>query len=75
MNEELSVKELLDDLCDVLGEITLLEEDKVYKAKIIDCDGSRLVNETPVERARMLSSAAMETYVMEIYEKLGYENK
>lgn len=75
MIEETSVKELLDDLCDVLGEIAVLDENKKYKAKVTDCNGSRIVDETPLERARKLSSAAMETYVMEIYEKLGYEVK
>ncbi|HCM90755.1 MULTISPECIES: hypothetical protein [Vagococcus] len=75
MNEETSVKELLNDLCDVLGEIALLEEGKTYEAKVTDCFGTRIVNESAIERARSLSNIALESYVMQIQEILGYEDK
>lgn len=75
MNEEISVKELLDGLCDVLGEISLLEEGKTYEAKVTDCFGTRSVNESAIERARDLSSVALESYVMQIQDILGYDDK
>lgn len=73
MNEEKSVKELLSDLSDVLDEIASLDETKVYQAKITDRDGSRIIDETPLERAKNLSGAAVACYVMQIQEILGYE--
>lgn len=75
MNEETSVKELLDGLCDVLGEIATLDKDKIYEAKITDCHGSRIVKESAFERAQALSNVALESYVMEIQEILGYDDK
>lgn len=75
MNEETSVKELLGDLSDVLNEISTLEENKVYKARVIDIDSTKIVDETPLERAKNLASAAMVCYVMQIHEILGYEDK
>lgn len=73
--EETSIKELLGDLSDVLNEISILEENKVYKAKEFDGDSTEIVDETPLERAKNLASAAMVCYVMQIHEMLGYENK
>lgn len=75
MNEEISVKELLGDLSDVLNEISTLEENKVYKAKVFDGDSTEIVDETPLERAKNLAGAAMACYVMQIHEMLGYDDK
>ena len=73
MNEEKSVKELLIDLSDVLEEIASLDENKVYEAKLIDSNGSKLIEESPLERAKSLAGAAIACYVSEIQEILGYE--
>lgn len=75
MDEEKSVKELLSDLSDILEEISSIDENKVYKAKLIDGEGSRDVDESPLERAKMLAGAATACYVMQIQEILGYETK
>ena len=75
MDEEKNIKELLVDLTNVLEEISTLDENKVYKAKLIDADGSRSIDETPLERAKTLAGAAIACYVTEIQELLGYESK
>ncbi|MFW7408991.1 hypothetical protein ACODG4_03405 [Vagococcus fluvialis] len=73
MDEEKSVKELLIDLSDVLEEIASLDENKVYEAKLIDSNASKLIEESPLERAKSLAGAAIACYVSEIQEILGYE--
>lgn len=75
MNEEKSVRELLRDLSGVLEEISTIDENKVYKAKLIDGDGSRSIDETPLERAKNLAGSAIACYVSQIQEILGYEDK
>lgn len=75
MDEEKSVKELLADLSDVLEEISSLEENKIYKAKVFDGDSTKIVDEIPLERAKNLAGAAIACYVNQIQDVLGYEDK
>lgn len=73
--EEVSVKDLLDGATDLLLKIFDIKEGQTFDVKVTDCLGTRAEVETDLERAKSISSIVLESYLMEIYEKLGYESK
>lgn len=73
--EEVSVKNLLDGATDLLSKVFDIEEGQTFDVKVTDCLGTRDEVETDLERAKSISSIVIESYLMEIYEKLGYESK
>lgn len=73
--EEVSVKDLLDGATDLLLKVFDIKEGQTFDVKVTDCLGTRDEVETDLERAKSISSIVLESYLMEIYEKLGYESK
>ena len=73
--EEVSVKNLLDGATDLLSKVFDIKEGQTFDVKVTDCLGTRDEVETDLERAKSISSIVIESYLMEIYEKLGYESK
>lgn len=73
--EEVSVKDLLDGATDLLSKVFDIKEGQTFDVKVTDCLGSRDEVETDLERAKSISSIVIESYLMEVYEKLGYESK
>lgn len=73
--EEVSVKNLLDGATDLLSKVFDIKKGQTFDVKVTDCLGSRDEVETDLERAKSISSIVIESYLMEIYEKLGYESK
>lgn len=73
--EEVSVKNLLDGATDLLSKVFDIKEGQTFDVKVTDCLGTRDEVETNLERAKSISSIVIESYLMEIYEKLGYESK
>lgn len=73
--EEVSVKDLLDGATDLLSKVFDIKEGQTFDVKVTDCLGTRDEVETDLERAKSISSIVIESYLMEIYEKLGYESK
>ncbi|MFI3803875.1 hypothetical protein [Vagococcus fluvialis] len=73
--EEVSVKDLLDGATDLLSKVFDIKEGQTFDVKVTDCLGSRDEVETDLERAKSISSIVIESYLMEICEKLGYESK
>ncbi|MGY3766795.1 hypothetical protein ACWOAH_09750 [Vagococcus vulneris] len=72
---ETSVKDLLDGATDLLLKIFDIKEGQTFDIEVTDCLGTRDEVETDLERAKSISSIVIESYLMEIYEKLGYESK
>lgn len=72
---EVSVKDLLDGATDLLLKVFDIKEGQTFDIKVTDCLGTRDEVETDLERAKSISSIVLESYLMEIYEKLGYESK
>lgn len=73
--EEVSVKDLLDGATDLLLKVFDIKQGQTFDVKVTDCLGTRDEVETDLERAKSISSIVIESYLMEIYEKLGYESK
>lgn len=73
--EEVSVKNLLDGATDLLLKVFDIEEGQTFDVKVTDCLGTRDEVESDLERAKSISSIVIESYLMAIYEKLGYESK
>ncbi|MDT2865442.1 hypothetical protein [Vagococcus carniphilus] len=73
--EEVSVKDLLDGATDLLSKVFDIKEGQTFDVKVTDCLGTRDEVETDLERAKSISGIVIESYLMEIYEKLGYESK
>lgn len=73
--EEVSVKNLLDGATDLLSKVFDIKEGQTFDVKVTDCLGTRDEVETDLERAKSISNIVIESYLMEIYEKLGYESK
>lgn len=73
--EEVSVKDLLDGATDLLSKVFDIKEGQTFDVTVTDCLGTRDEVETDLERAKSISSIVIESYLMEIYEKLGYESK
>ena len=73
--EEVSVKDLLDGATDLLSKVFDIKQGQTFDVKVTDCLGTRDEVETGLERAKSISSIVIESYLMEIYEKLGYESE
>lgn len=71
--EETTVKSLLDGLTDVITEVLNTEEGSVYPVKIVDAYGTREKTETAFEHAESLANIALESFLLPLYELLGYE--
>lgn len=75
MNEETSVKELLDGATELLSQVFEIEKGQTFEVTVTDYLGTRNEIETDLERAKSISGIVIESYLMEIYGKLGYEDK
>lgn len=73
--EEVSVKDLLNGATDLLLKVFDIKEGQTFDVKVTDCLGTRDEVETDLDRAKSISSIVLESYLMEIYEKLGYDSK
>lgn len=75
MNEETSVKDLLDGATELLSKVFEIEKGQTFEVTVTDYLGTRNEIESDLERAKSIASIVIESYLMEIYEKLGYESK
>lgn len=75
MNEETSVKDLLDGATELLSKVFEIEKGQTFEVTVTDCLGTRNETESDLERAKSIAGIVFESYLMEIYEKLGYGSK